>query len=218
LGIMARRRTRLYALIGAVLGLAPAWPAAVFNAYHATEGGSRELSDGQFASALLAGAIPVIVVCAVIGGAVGMLVSTRRRSSELPASETLGLPPSVELDSVGRRLTFLLSGLALTVLLWWAEPRLLLYPSIGAAMAWVVTRITVRIPIGGALLLGGFLGSLAHYWEVSSTQQVALLSYFMHRGVLGIVIALLVGTVQALGPAMLILGLTPSGYSRRGST
>jgi hypothetical protein len=106
-----------------------------------------------------------------------------------------------------RRPILLLSGLLLTGLLLWVAPRSMLYPILGTTAAWALTLVTPRSPSAGLLLLGGLLGSVAQFVQTSHTNQVPMLSYLMRWGSLGIIVAVLFGTLQALGPTLLVLGL-----------
>jgi hypothetical protein len=188
-------------------GVLPAWAGGILNAVRASGDGSRDLSESKVAWALLGGALPVLVVCMVLGAVIALLVAWTQSAGSTP-TRLDAVPPAEAAGAVGRRRPILLlSGLALTGLLLWASPRSMFYPILGTAAAWVLTLAMRRSPAAGYLLLGGLLGSVAQFVQISHTNQVPMLSYLMRWGALGIIVAVLFGTLQALGPTLLVLGL-----------
>jgi hypothetical protein len=212
---MARLRVHHYALIGASLGLLPTLRSALLYSLYITHDPARGYTEAQFAWAMLKGALPEIVVCAILGAVVGMFVSRRRRSADLAGVRSDGLSDTNEHWLAERRSLLLLGGLAITTLLLWASPRLLLYPSLGVAIAWVITRATGWRSTGGILLFGGMLGNVVHFWLGGLNQAMALVSYLMHWGGLGTIVILGFSAVQALGPTLLVMGLTSPRPSKR---
>ncbi|HEX2251308.1 MAG TPA: hypothetical protein VHH32_13255 [Gemmatimonadales bacterium] len=207
-GIIARFRVHHYALIGALFGLLPTIRTAIFYSLYITHDPSWGFTQAQFAWAMLQRALPEILVCAVLGAVVGVSVRRRRRSTHLAAAGSDSLGGASEQWLADRRSFLLISGLAITTLLLWTSPRLLLYPSLGVGIAWVITRVAGWRSAGGILLLGGLLGSIAHFWLSGLHQAVGLMSYLMRWGALGIIIAVGTSTVQALGPTLVVMGLT----------
>jgi hypothetical protein len=191
---MSKQSAVVGGIIGAVLGLVPARPAALLSALHATGDGSREIGSNQLLWAVLWGGGKVVLVCAAIGAGIGMVIAATRRPAD--ASERAQARPAL-----------LISGALIVLLLLMAAPRLLLYPSLGTAAAWAVARFSGRAPAAWLLLAGGFLGSIAQVVQSTHGNPVGMLNYFFVWGPLGFISAILLGTMQAVGPALLLLGL-----------
>jgi hypothetical protein len=193
--IIAPLRVHHCALIGALLGLLPTFRSALLYSLHITHDPSRGYTQAQLAWAMLKSGIPEMVVSAALGAVVGILVSRRRRSTNLAADH---------------RNFLLITGLAVTALPLWHAPQQLLYPSLGVAIAWVISRAMRWTSTGGILLLAGLVGVVAQTWH----HAAAMVFYLMQWGNLGIALALLFGTAEALGPTLLVMGLSSPRHSK----
>ncbi|HZA98707.1 MAG TPA: hypothetical protein VE399_07995 [Gemmatimonadales bacterium] len=221
LGMMVRRgvlraefRVLHFGLIGGLLALVPKLYGALLTSVYITPDISLRLTKSQLAWTMLLRAIPEIVVSAVLGAAVGVLVSRVRRSSDPAAVGGEDLSESNEQLMTERRSSFIISGLAITMFGLWAVPPVLLYTSSGVVAAWAVSHAMGWSSAAGILLLGGVVGNVAYQW-LAFDQQLTLLSYFMRWGMLGIIAAILVASSLVVGPTLLLIGISPPGSRKR---
>jgi hypothetical protein len=201
------------ALIGALLGLLPPLRSAVRYFRYFPHDSSPVVTAAQLAWHMLKMGLPEIVLSAVVGAVVGILVSRRRRSKDLAGThgaQSDGLSGTNETWVAERQTFLLIPGTLITAVLLWYTPHLMLYPSLGVALAWVITRRAGWTSAGGVLFLGGLVGDVVHFWSGKLYLLAAMGMYATDSAELGLTIAILFITFQALGPTLLLMGLTPS--------
>jgi hypothetical protein len=206
--ILAPFRVQHYALVGTLLGLVPTVRSYLLYSRHIPYDPSRGFTEAQLVWASLQRAVPEIVVSAVLGAVVGILVSRRRRSTDLAGVRSEGLSGINEQWWAERRSFLLVTGLAITALLSWGSPRLLLYPGLGVATVWLITRVAGWRAGAGSLIVGGLLGEVAHFWLADPNHRMLMMFYLVRWGALGIIVNLGFITLQVLGPTLLVMGLT----------
>jgi hypothetical protein len=202
---MAGSRVLRFALIGALLGLLPTLPSAARYFRYIPYDSSPGITAARLAWVMLKSALPGIVVSAVLGAAVGILVSRRPRSKDVAGTNEKWL---------GERRTFLLiAGTSITAVLFWYTPHFMLYPSLGVTLAWVISRRAGWTNAGAILFLGGLMGNLVHLWSGKLFLLAFLGTYATNSVELGLIVIILFPTLQALGPTLLLMGVTPPSPS-----